>query len=127
MWLRAGLAAGFLLAGFGAGYFVKGLPPNHPPDTERQAVRISRRTSPFLECTGEINADAGLHLGVLLESSRDDAVVVRLMAARGLTATPLSNCYAGGSGRSGLLLGFGGSTEHHLLEATRVLGQVLRA
>ena len=49
--------------------------------------------------------------------------------ARGLTATPLSSCYAGGGGggRSGLLLGFGGSTERRLLEATRVLGQILEA
>ena len=51
--------------------------------------------------------------------------MVRRMAARGLTATPLSTCYAGGSGRTGLLLGFGGSTERRLLEATRVLGEIL--
>jgi GntR family transcriptional regulator / MocR family aminotransferase len=72
-----------------------------------------------------INADAGLHLAVMLEDGLDDRDVVRRMAARGLTATPLSSCYAGGSGRSGLLLGFGGSTERRLLEATRVLGEVL--
>ena len=71
------------------------------------------------------NADAGLHLAALLEDGLDDRDVVRRMAARELTATPLSSCYAGGSGRSGLLLGFGGSTERRLLEATRVLGQVL--
>jgi GntR family transcriptional regulator / MocR family aminotransferase len=72
-----------------------------------------------------INADAGLHLAVLLEDGLDDRDIVRRMAARGLTATPLSSCYAGGGGPSGLLLGFGGSTERRLLEATRVLGQVL--
>jgi GntR family transcriptional regulator/MocR family aminotransferase len=74
-----------------------------------------------------INADAGLHLAVLLEDGLEDRDVVRRMAARGLTATPLSSCYADGSGRSGLLLGFGGSTERRLLEATRVLGQILAA
>ena len=72
-----------------------------------------------------INADAGLHVAALLENGLDDRDVVRRMAVRGLTATPLSSCYAGGSGRSGLLLGFGGSAERRLLEATRVLGQVL--
>jgi GntR family transcriptional regulator/MocR family aminotransferase len=72
-----------------------------------------------------VNADAGLHLAVLLQNGLDDREVVRGMATRGLTATPLSSCYAGGGGRSGLLLGFGGSTERRLLEATRLLGQVL--
>jgi GntR family transcriptional regulator/MocR family aminotransferase len=62
---------------------------------------------------------------VLLKHGLDDGDVVRRMAARGLTATPLSSCYAGGGGRSGLLLGFGGSTERRLLEATRLLGEVL--
>ena len=71
------------------------------------------------------NADAGLHLAALLEDGLDDRDLVRRMAARELTATPLSSCYAGGSGPSGLLLGFGGSNERRLQEATRVLGQVL--
>lgn len=71
-----------------------------------------------------INADAGLHLAVLLKDGLEDRDVVRSMAGRGLTATALSSCYADG-GRSGLLLGFGGSTERRLLEATRLLGQIL--
>jgi GntR family transcriptional regulator/MocR family aminotransferase len=73
-----------------------------------------------------VNADAGLHLVALLSAGLDDAEVVRQMAGRGLTATALSTCYAGVARRSGLLLGFGGSTERRLLEATRVLGEVLR-
>jgi GntR family transcriptional regulator/MocR family aminotransferase len=72
-----------------------------------------------------LNADAGLHVAVLLSGGVDDADVVRRTAARGLTATALSTCYAGAGRRSGLLLGFGGSTERRLLEATRVLGEVL--
>jgi GntR family transcriptional regulator/MocR family aminotransferase len=57
------------------------------------------------------NADAGLHVSVLLAAGLDDGNVVRRMAGRGLTATALSTCYAGTARRSGLLLGFGGSTE----------------
>jgi GntR family transcriptional regulator/MocR family aminotransferase len=72
------------------------------------------------------NADAGLHVAVLLPSGIDDVDVVRRMARRGLTATPLSSCYAEPPRRSGLLLGFGGSPPRRLLEATRVLGEVLR-
>ncbi len=71
------------------------------------------------------NADAGLHMAVLL-SAGEDTHVVRRMARRGLTATPLSTCYVGKPGRNGLLLGFGGSTERRLLDATRVLAEVLR-
>ena len=72
------------------------------------------------------NAAAGLHVAVLLSAGLDDRDVVRRMAGRGLTATALSTCYAGTARRSGLLLGFGGSTERRLLDATRVLGEVLR-
>ena len=72
-----------------------------------------------------LNADAGLHVAVLLANGVEDADVVRRMAARGLTATALSSCYVGSGRRAGLLLGFGGSTERRLLEATRVLGEVL--
>ena len=73
------------------------------------------------------NADAGLHIATLLPENLSDVAVVRRMTTRGLTATALSTCYAGSARRSGLLLGFGGSTERRLLEATRILGQVLRA
>jgi GntR family transcriptional regulator / MocR family aminotransferase len=62
---------------------------------------------------------------VLLPAGLDDRAVVRRMGARGLTATALSTCYVGKDSRSGWLLGFGGSTERRLLEATRVLGEVL--
>ena len=71
------------------------------------------------------NTDAGLHVAVLLSGGLDDRDVVRRMAGRGLTATALSSCYAEPARRSGLLLGFGGSTERRLLEATRVLAEVL--
>ena len=97
-----------------------------------RARRDALLTGLARHCAGRltvINADAGLHLAVLLEGGLDDRDVVRRMAARGLTATPLSSCYAagGGGGPNGLLLGFGGSTERRLLEATRVLGQILEA
>jgi GntR family transcriptional regulator/MocR family aminotransferase len=78
-------------------------------------------------CLTVYNADAGLHVAVMLPPGCDDAEVVRRMAGRGLTATALSSCYAGPDRRSGLLLGFGGSTERRLLQATRILGDVLRS
>lgn len=56
----------------------------------------------------------------------DDVEVIRRMAERGLTAIPVSACYARNQRRSGLLLGFGGSTERRLFEVPRVLGAVLQ-
>ena len=67
-----------------------------------------------------------MHLAVLLTDGQDDRDVVRRMGTRGLTASPLSSCYAGAGARSGLLLGFGGSTERRLLQAARLLGDVLK-
>jgi GntR family transcriptional regulator/MocR family aminotransferase len=72
------------------------------------------------------NADAGLHVVAHLPPGLEDRDVVRRLAARGLKALPLSVCYGGAERRSGLLLGFGGSTERRLLQATRVLGEVLQ-
>ena len=80
-------------------------------------------------CDGHLsvhNADAGLHVATLLPAGVDDVDVARRMAARGLTATALSTCYAGAARRSGLLLGFGGSDEDRLETATRRLGEILR-
>jgi GntR family transcriptional regulator/MocR family aminotransferase len=79
-------------------------------------------------CHGRLhvhNADAGLHITTFLAAGIDDLDVLEKMTARGLTATALSTCYAGPVSRSGLLLGFGGSTEHRIARATSVLGEIL--
>lgn len=72
------------------------------------------------------NADAGLHVAVMLAAGIDDVDIVQRMRAIGLVATALSTCYAGEDRRSGLLLGFGGSDETRLLMATKRLGEMLR-
>jgi GntR family transcriptional regulator/MocR family aminotransferase len=99
-----------------------------------RAVYLARRRALLdglaLHCDGLLtvhNAEAGLHAVTLLPDGVDDVAVVERMRARGLTATALSTCYAGPARRSGLLLGFGGFDEAHLAEATRRLGEVLRA
>ena len=93
-----------------------------------------RRRAALLEglerhCRGLLtvhNADAGLHVATLLAEGVDDREVVQRLARRGYAATALSTCYADERPRSGLLLGFGGSDEQALEEATRALGEVLR-
>jgi DNA-binding transcriptional MocR family regulator len=99
----------------------------------RVAIAEHLRAARGVRCEAEqvlrvsvYNADAGLHVAVLLPAGLDDRDVVRRMTRRGLTATALSTCYAGTARRSGLLLGFGGSTARRLVEATRVLGEILR-
>lgn len=72
------------------------------------------------------NADGGLHVTAFLPDGIDDRAVVRRLAGQGLVACALSTCCIGACRRNGLLLGFAGSTAERLLEATRVLAEVLR-
>ncbi len=72
------------------------------------------------------NSDAGLHVSLFLSAGIDDRAVVREAAQRGIDAIALSSCYAGSHPRSGLVLGFGGSSERRILAACRVMGEVLR-
>jgi GntR family transcriptional regulator / MocR family aminotransferase len=73
------------------------------------------------------NADAGLHISTLLPEGVDDLAIIGRMRENGLAGEALSECYAGDAAiRSGLLLGFGGSDETSIANATRVLGRILR-
>jgi GntR family transcriptional regulator/MocR family aminotransferase len=71
------------------------------------------------------NSDAGLHLAVLLRKGFDDQDVAVRLGRRGVATLPLSNSYVGSTRRQGLLLGFGCAAPQRLLEATRILGDVL--
>lgn len=73
------------------------------------------------------NSDAGLHVTATLREGVDDQDVVTRLGRRGLAALPLSNSYLGPVRRQGLLLGFGCATPQRLLQATRILDDVLRA
>ncbi len=72
------------------------------------------------------NADAGLHISTLLPDGVDDRDVIRRMTERGLSGAALSTCYAADLSQTGLLLGFGGSDETSITNATHVLGRLLR-
>jgi len=71
------------------------------------------------------NSDAGLHVTALLHESVDDQEVAARLGRRGVAALPLSNSYVGAAGRQGLLLGFACAAPQRLLQATRILGDVL--
>lgn len=72
------------------------------------------------------NSDAGLHVSLFLPEGIDDRVVVRAAAERGIDAIALSSCYAGAHPRTGLVLGFGGSSERRIFAACKAMGEVLR-
>jgi GntR family transcriptional regulator / MocR family aminotransferase len=71
------------------------------------------------------NSDAGLHVTALLREGVDDQDVTTRLGRRGLAAFSLSSSYVGPSREQGLLLGFGCAAPQRLLQATRILGEVL--
>jgi GntR family transcriptional regulator/MocR family aminotransferase len=83
-----------------------------------------------LHCTDLVrvhNSDAGLHVTVLLRNGTDDQDVAERLGRRGVAALALSNAYVGPTRRQGLLLGFGCAEPQRLLDATRILGEILGA
>jgi len=108
------------------GHFTRHLRRMRGVYLERRNALLSGLARHCAEHVSVYNADAGLHVAVLLTHGANDVDVVQRMAQRGLTATALSTCYSGAGRQSGLLLGFGGSTERRLLQATRTLGDVLQ-
>ena len=72
------------------------------------------------------NSDAGLHVTVVLRDGVDDHDVATRLGHRGIATLALSTSYIGNARRQGLLLGFGCAEPQRLLEATRILGDVLR-
>jgi len=56
-----------------------------------------------------IGADAGMHLVALLPPGVSDVAISRKAAEMGISAMPLSSCYAKAPVRGGLILGYGGN------------------
>jgi GntR family transcriptional regulator / MocR family aminotransferase len=68
-----------------------------------------------------IGAEAGMHLVALLPTGVDDEAVSSQAALRGISAIPLSVCYAKPKTRGGLILGYGGTNEHQIRDGVRKL------
>ena len=68
-----------------------------------------------------IGAEAGMHLVVLLPPGMSDVTVARKAAQMGISATPLSTCYANQPARGGLILGYGGVNAHEIHNGIRRL------
>jgi GntR family transcriptional regulator/MocR family aminotransferase len=107
------------------GHFARHVRRMHTHYASRRAALVDGLSRHCRDALVVYNADAGLHVSVLLARGLDDVGVVRQMADEGLMATALSTCYVGSATRSGLLLGFGGWTERRILDGTKALGAVL--
>lgn len=62
---------------------------------------------------------------MLLPEGVDDHGVAMRLGRRGVATLALSSSYLGPTRKQGLLLGFGCATPQRLLDATRILGDVL--
>ena len=68
-----------------------------------------------------IGSDAGMHLAALLPHGVSDVSVVKKAGAIGISAMPLSFCYAKAPKRGGLILGYGGTDARQIRDGLRKL------
>ncbi len=68
-----------------------------------------------------VGAEAGMHLVALLPRGVSDVAVAKKAAKLGVSAQPLSSCYAKPPARGGLILGYGGIDARQIEEGLRKL------
>ena len=68
-----------------------------------------------------IGAEAGMHLVALLPPGVNDVAISRSAAQMGISAMPLSSCYAKSPARGGLILGYGGTDARQIQAGLRKL------
>jgi GntR family transcriptional regulator/MocR family aminotransferase len=68
-----------------------------------------------------IGAEAGMHLVALLPPGVSDVAISKKAAAMGISAMPLSSCYAKPPARRGLILGYGGTDARQIHDGMRKL------
>src|SRR5579863_10495532 len=88
---------------------------------ERRMALVKEIRAQMGDSLEVIGAEAGMHLAALLPSGTDDVAVSKDAARRGISATPLSTCYLRPQARTGLILGYGGTTAEQIHEGIRKL------
>jgi len=83
---------------------------------------IHKRMEPKLEVIG---AEAGMHLTALLPPGVSDVAISRRAAEMGISAMPLSSCYANPPRRGGLILGYGGTDARQIQDGIRKLAMCI--
>jgi len=83
---------------------------------------VQERIGEKLEIVG---AEAGMHLVVLLLAGVSDVAISKRAAEMGISAMPLSSCYAKAPRRGGLVLGYGGTDASQIQNAVRKLAMCI--
>lgn len=79
---------------------------------------IEKQLGDMLEVIG---TEAGMHLVALLRPGVSDVAIAKRAAEVGISAMPLSSCYAKPPARGGLILGYGGTDTRDIHEGIRKL------
>jgi GntR family transcriptional regulator/MocR family aminotransferase len=79
---------------------------------------IKKQLGDELEVVG---AEAGMHLVALLKRGVSDIAIAKNAARLGISAMPLSSCYAKAPVRGGLILGYGGTDVRQIADGIRQL------
>ena len=83
---------------------------------------LQKRIGEKLEVIG---AEAGMHLVALLPVGVSDVAISKRAAEMGISAMPLSSCYAKAPRRGGLVLGYGGTDASQIQNAVRRLAMCI--
>ena len=83
---------------------------------------LQKRIGEKLEVIG---AEAGMHLVALLPVGVSDVAISKRAAEMGISAMPLSSCYAKAPRRGGLVLGYGGTDASQIQNALRRLAMCM--
>ncbi|MBT2118038.1 PLP-dependent aminotransferase family protein [Dyella sp. LX-66] len=92
---------------------------------ERRAALVASIRTHLPQQLEVIGAEAGMQLVALLQPGVDDVALSRRAALVGVSARPLSLCYAEPPARGGLIMGYGGADARALDEAVRRLTSCL--
>ncbi|MGO4701381.1 MocR-like pyridoxine biosynthesis transcription factor PdxR [Dyella sp. 2RAB6] len=92
---------------------------------ERRAALVAAIRTHLPQQLEVIGAEAGMQLVALLPPGVDDVALSRRAAQVGVSARPLSLCYAEPPVRGGLIMGYGGADARALEEAVRRLKSCL--
>jgi GntR family transcriptional regulator/MocR family aminotransferase len=98
---------------------------------ERRAALVEAIRNQMGDSLEVVGSEAGMHLVVLLPRGINDVAVSRRAAQLGISAAPLSTCYAksfsrGGLKRGGLILGYGGVSAREIDDGISKLKMSLR-
>lgn len=108
------------------GHFARHLRRMRAIGKERRDALLSAATRDLTGLLEVERAETGLHTVGWLPAEVDDVAASNAADQHRVEAAPLSRCYHGSPGRSGLVLGYAGLKPHEISSAVRRLAAALR-